>query len=316
MKTSMAILSGNANLPLAKKISRYLGRPLAAAVVDNFADGEVKVALQDDVRGLDVFVIQPTCKPVNQHLMELLIIIDALRRASAERITAGIPYYGYARQDRKHEGRVPITAKLVANLLAKAGADRILTMDLHASQIQGFFDIPCDHLMAVVKFTEMLERMGIEDAVVTSPDIGSIKIATEFGSRLGIPLAVIDKRRTSDGTVEMPHLIGDVDGKCVLLVDDMISTGGTLVTAAKILKEAGADRIFAIVTHAVFAGEAVEKVNKAPLDRIFVTDTIPLGEKAKRIKNLKVISVSQFLGEAIRRIHSNESVSWLFRNNP
>lgn len=316
MKTSIAIIAGNANRPLAQGISDYLGRPLSQTVVSRFPDGEIKVVIQQDVRGLDVFVIQPTCPPVNENIMELLIIIDALRRASADRITAVIPYFGYARQDRKHEGRVPITAKLIANLLTHAGADRILTMDLHASQIQGFFDIPCDHLMAVVKFAPMLQYMGLSDMVVMSPDIGSIKIAREFGDRLGIPLAVIDKRRTGDEQVEMTHIIGDVKGKTLILIDDMISTGGTLANAAKSLQEAGAVKIIAAATHAVFAGNAIEKINASPIDKLLITDTIPVADKCRLLKNAEILSVAPLLGEAIRRIHSNESVSWLFRNTP
>ncbi len=316
MKGSIALITGNANRKLASAISDYLGRPLGQAEVGRFPDGEIKVVIQQDVRGLDVFVIQPTCPPVNENLMELLVMIDALRRASAERITAVIPYYGYARQDRKHEGRVPITAKLIANLLVKAGADRILTMDLHASQIQGFFDIPCDHLMGVVEFAPIFRRMDLDNMVVMSPDIGSIKIAREFADRLRIPLAVIDKRRTADDKVEMPNIIGDVKGKILLLVDDMVSTGGTLVSAARTAKEAGAEKIFAAVTHGVLAGDAVRKIRESPIDRLYITDTIPLDGKDKELGKAEVISMGPLLGEAIRRIHSNESISWLFRNKP
>ena len=314
MKPSMVLFSGNANCKLAKGISEYLEISLGKADISQFPDGEIKVGIQQDVRGLDTFVVQPTCPPVDKSIMELLIMIDALRRASAERITAVIPYFGYARQDRKHSGRVPITAKLVANLLTTAGADRILTMDLHASQIQGFFDIPCDHLMAVVVLSSAFRHLGSQDIVVVSPDVGSIKIALEFGTRLGAPLAVIDKRRKDDSNVEMAHIIGDVKDKTVLIVDDMVSTGGTLVKAAEAIEKAGAKRIFCACTHAVFAGQAVEKIKNSVIEKMYVTDTIPLGDKISELPNVEVISVAPLLAEAIRRIHRNESVSWLFRN--
>ncbi|GAB4155072.1 MAG: ribose-phosphate pyrophosphokinase [Planctomycetota bacterium] len=315
MKSSMVVFTGNANRELAEKIMAYLDFPLGEADVSMFPDGEIKVVIKQDVRGTDVFVIQPTCPPVNDNFMELLVMIDALRRASAERITAVIPYFGYARQDRKHSGRVPITAKLVSNLLVTAGVNRILAMDLHASQIQGFFDIPCDHLMGAVVLAPIFHRLDTDKLVVTSPDIGSIKIAREFGNRLGAPLAVIDKRRSDENNVEMPHIIGDVKGKTVLLVDDMISTGGTLVNAARALKDAGATQVLCAVSHAVLAGNAVEKLSKAEIDKLYVTDTIPLGKKRDLLPKVEVVSVAPLLAEAVRRIHLNESVSWLFRNN-
>ncbi|MFA4986540.1 MAG: ribose-phosphate pyrophosphokinase [Candidatus Brocadiia bacterium] len=314
MKTSMVVISGSSNLPLSKGICSYLGIPLGNAEVSRFPDGEIKVVIQQDVRGLDVFIIQPTCHPVNESVMELLIMIDALRRASADRITAVIPYYGYARQDRKHEGRVPISAKLVANLLISAGANRILAMDLHASQIQGFFDIPCDHLSGVVVFAPIFKTFDRHNTVVMSPDIGSIKIARDFGDRLGMALAVIDKRRDFDGQIEMPHIIGSVEGKTVLLVDDMITTGGTLCMAATALKSAGAKEIICAATHPVLVGSCIEKINASAIDRVYVTDTIQLGAKAALLPKCEVVSVAPLLGESIRRIHSNESVSWLFKN--
>jgi ribose-phosphate pyrophosphokinase len=315
MKSSMVVFTGNANRELAEKIMAYLDFPLGEAEVSKFPDGEIKIVVKQDVRGTDVFIIQPTCPPVNDTFMELLVMIDALRRASAERITAVIPYFGYARQDRKHSGRVPITAKLVSNLLVTAGVNRILTMDLHASQIQGFFDIPCDHLMGAVVLAPMFHRLDPANLVVTSPDIGSIKIAREFGNRLNAPLAVIDKRRADDHNVEMPHIIGEVKGKTVLLVDDMISTGGTTVNAARALKNAGAVKVYGAISHAVFAGSAVEKLRNSEIDKLYVTDTIPLGERRELLPNVEVVSVAPLLAEAIRRIHLNESVSWLFRNN-
>ncbi len=315
MKPSLVVFTGNANRELAQKMMNYLDFPMGKADVSKFPDGEIKTVIKQDVRGTDVFIIQPTCPPVNESIMELLVMIDAIRRASAERITAVIPYFGYARQDRKHSGRVPITAKLVANLLVEAGVNRVLSMDLHASQIQGFFDIPCDHLMGAVVLAPIFHHLDPSKLVVTSPDIGSIKIAREFCTRLNAPLAVIDKRRSDDVTVEMPHVIGEVKGKTVLLVDDMISTGGTMVGAAAALKNAGAERVFAAASHPVLAGSAISKLAASEIDRIYVTDTIPLTAEASALSKIEVVSVAPLLGEAIRRIHLNESVSWLFRNN-
>ena len=312
--TNPKLFSGRANPALAQRIGEYLGLPLSAIQAKPFPDGELVVKIEEDIRGRDVFLIQPTCGPVvNEHLMELLIFIDCARRASAQRITAVMPYYGYARQDRKDEGRVPITAKLVANLIATAGADRVLTMDLHAAQIQGFFDIPVDNLMAEPVLSRYWSSQGLEDLVLVSPDVGNVKRARMYAQRLGGELAIIDKRRISGRDTETGRLIGEVSGKTVLMMDDMISTAGTVCNAAKLCKEKGAKRIFAGATHAVLCGPAVERLREAPIDQLVVTDTIPVDEeKARAIGKLKVLSVAELMGEAIHRIHNDESVSSLF----
>jgi len=307
----MVVISGNAHPALAKAICNYLDIPLANAYVRRFPDGELDVKVQDDVRGSDAFVVQPTCEPVNENLVALLMMIDCLKRASAERVTAVLPYYGYARKDRKDEGRVPITAKLVANLITTAGADRVLALDLHASQIQGFFDIPVDHLSGLAVLARPFQEMKIPNLVVVSPDLGSVKLAIPFAQRLGAALAVVEKRRLRPDVTEPGFVIGDVQGKNVLMIDDIIATGGSVCAAAKLLKEKGAASIQVAATHPVLCGPAVQRLGEAPIDRIVVTDTIPLQEAALGLP-ISVVSVANLLGEAIRRIHFDESVSQLF----
>ena len=307
----LILFSGNAHPHLAAEIADSIGMPLGAIEVSRFADGEVFVQILENVRGADVFVIQPTCQPVNENLMELLIIIDALKRASAFQITAVLPYYGYARQDRKVQPRVPITAKLVADLLTAAGAHRILAVDLHAGQIQGFFDIPVDHLYATpVQLDYFKERAWHEETVVVSPDAGGVERARVFAKRLGSPLAVIDKRRVGPDEAKVMHLVGDVEGKDVIIIDDIVDTAGTLVQAAEALKERGARRIYASCTHPVLSGPAIERIEASPIEELVVTNTIPLGEKFS--KKLTILSVASLLGKAICRIQGGESVSSLF----
>ena len=332
---TLRILTGNAHPALAGAIVRSLRTKLCEAEVGRFPDGETKVRILEDVRGTDVFVIQPVCPPQNENLMELLILIDAVKRSSAERITAVMPYYGYARQDRKHEGRVPITAKLVANLLEAAGADRVLTMDLHATQIQGFFDIPMDHLFALPIFEEYLKATDHSDIVVMAPDPGSIKMAQAYARRLGGGLALMEKRRVSDTEVAVGNVVGEIEGKDVIVVDDMITTGGSMAQAVRGAREKGARRVVAVATHALLLDRAVERLIEAKPDEVVVTDTIPPrpstssgrgpeqtvegpremaagGNADTHGLDLKVLSVAPMLGEAIRRIHLNESVSSLF----
>lgn len=309
----MRVFSGRSNVPLADKICQYLGIPLGKVGCESFADGETFVKLHEDVRGADVYVVQSTCRPVNDNLMELLIFIDCLRRASARRITAVLPYFGYARQDRKDEGRTPITAKLVSNLITSAGANRVLALDLHAAQIQGFFDIPMDHLLAEPVLTRYFREQYPQSPVFVSPDVGNIKRVRMYAQRMGGDLAIIDKRRVDDKHAEVENVIGEVEGRDVLMIDDMIATAGTVCEAAKIVKKFGAKRVCVAATHAVLAGPAFERLEKAPIDELTVTDTIPVSEEARRrLPRLKVLSVSELLGEAIRRIHRNESVSSLF----
>jgi ribose-phosphate pyrophosphokinase len=313
---NLKIFGGRANQPLAGKISDYLGIPLGTAKIQVFPDGELLVKLEEDVRGRDVFVIQPTCAPVNESLMELLIFIDCARRASAQRITAVMPYFGYARQDRKDEGRTPITAKLTANLITTAGADRVLTMDLHAAQIQGFFDIPVDNLLAEPVLSRHWLNYDFHDLVLVSPDAGNTKRARVYAQRLGGDLAIINKRRTSGGTIEASHIIGDVKDRDVLMMDDMISTAGTIATAAALCRDHGARKVYVGATHAVLCGPAIERLIQAPIDRVVVTDTIPVTpEKLDGLKTLTVLSVAELMGEAIHRIHNDESVSNLFSLN-
>ncbi len=308
----LAVFSGNANLELARNICKYLKVKFAAVLVEKFSEGEIRVKINENVRGKDVFVIQPTCPPPNDNLMELLVMIDALKRASAQRITAVIPYFGYARQDRKDQPRVPITAKLVANLLTTAGANRILTMDLHAGQIQGFFDIPVDHLLAVGVFVDYFAKLKLQDLVVVSPDVGGIKMARAYAKRLGAHLAIIDKRRDSPDKTEVMHILGEVKGKNVIIVDDLIATGSSLIEAVEALKKAGAKSIYAAITHGVLSGPAVERIDKCrELKELMITDSIPLDDHKKH-KRIEVLSVADLLGEAIKRIHREESVSCLF----
>ena len=310
----LRVFSGRANPQLSQKICEYLGLPLGRVQLESFPDGEISLKLIEDVRGRDTFVVQPTCQPGNEHLMELLIFIDALKRASAKRITTVIPYFGYARQDRKDEGRVPITAKLVANLLTVAGTDRILTLDLHAAQIQGFFDIPVDNLSAEPVLTAFLTSLDLGPMTLVSPDIGNAKQARVYADRLGgLGLAIIDKRRISGSETTVHGIIGDVKDKAVLMVDDMIATAGTVVQACELVREHGARKVIVAATHGVLCGPAIDRLAKAPIDHFAVTDTIPLSAEARRrIPNLTVLTVSELLGEAIRRIHRNESVSSLF----
>lgn len=310
----LKIFSGRANPKLAKRICDYLGLPLGAISIGNFPDGEISCKIDEDVRGRDVFLIQPTCPPVNENLMELLIMIESCKRASAERITAVVPYYGYARQDRKDEGRVPITAKLVANLIVRAGADRVLTMDLHAPQIQGFFDVPVDHLYGAPVLNDFFVSMQLdpEEIVVVSPDEGSIKRALGHSKRLNARVAIVDKRRSSAEKTRQENIIGtSVAGKVVLMFDDMISTAGSICGAAAKVQEAGAKEIYVAATHGVLCGNAVANLAAAPLKSLVLTDTIPLAAD-KMLPKFTILSVAPLLGEAIKRIHRNESVSRLF----
>ena len=311
-KDKLVLISGNANLPLAEAIAKHLKIPLGGAEVGSFTDTESRIRILDDVRGADVFVVQPTSAPTNQNLMELLVMIDALRRASAIRITAVIPYFGYAQQDRKDQPRVPITAKLVANLLTTAGADRVVTLDLHAHQIQGFFDIPLDHLYARNIFIEHIKKQDLDSAVIVSPDVGSIKMARGFASRLGADLAVVDKRRISDRDTEVMHILGTIKGHDVILVDDIIETAGSLTEAAAALKKNGAKRVFAAVTHPVLSGPAIKRLSASAIEKLWVSDSIQL-TKAQQHKKVEVVSVAPLLSEAIRRTHHAESISSLFR---
>jgi len=309
----LSILSGNAHPELAQAICKALKVKLQDAFVSRFSEGEIRVKINDNVRGQDVFVIQPTCSPPNDNLMELLIMIDALKRSSAQRITAVIPYFGYARQDRKDQPRVPITAKLVANLLTTAGANRVLTMDLHAGQIQGFFDIPLDHLFSVGIFTEYFKKMiKMDNLVIVSPDVGGIKMARAYAKRFGAGLAIIDKRRDSPDKTEAMHILGEVKAKDAIIVDDLIATGSSLFEAVNALKRAGAKTVYAAISHGVLSGPAVQRLDKCKdLKELVITDSIPLG-KFKKHSRIRVLSVAPLLAEAIKRIHHEESVSSLF----
>ena len=311
---NMKVFSGRAHPELAKRMCEYLGLPMGRALTGNFPDGEISCKIDEDVRGRDVFLIQPTCFPVNESVMELLIMVDALERASAERITAVIPYFGYARQDRKDEGRVPITAKLVANLITRAGADRVLTMDLHAAQIQGFFDIPVDHLHAAPVLTDYFKGLGFDkdELVVVSPDEGSIKRALAHAVRLEAPVTIVDKRRYSAEHTRQENIIGaPVKDRVALIFDDMITTAGSICGAANAVREAGARKIYVGATHGVLCGLAIERIQKAPIESVVITDTIPLPPE-KAGPKIKVLSVAPVLGEAMKRIHRNESISRLF----
>lgn len=307
----LRILTGNANPELAHKICEYLGVKLARAKVNQFSDGEIQVEIDESVRGMDTFVVQPTCPPVNQNLMELLVMLDALKRASAGRITVVIPYYGYARQDRKVLPRTSISARLVANLITVAGASRVLGMDLHAGQIQGFFDIPVDHLYALPVQIKYVRKIKGE-IVVVSPDAGGVERARELGKRINATIAIIDKRRERANVSKVMHVIGDVKGKTAVLLDDMIDTGGTIVQAAQALVDDGAKVVYACCTHPVLSGEAIDRINNSALKELIATNTIPLSDHAKKSKKIKIIDVSPILGEAIKRIHSDASVSSLF----
>lgn len=313
MHDKIRIFSGNSNPALANKICDSLGVPLGTAKVRRFSDGEVLVEIGENVRGRDVYVVQSTCAPTNDNLMELLVITDALKRASAATITAVMPYYGYARQDRKAAPRTPITAKLVADLITTAGVDRVVTIDLHAGQIQGFFNIPVDNLYAApVIINYLKDRFNGEQVVMVSPDAGGTERARAFAKRLDYSLAVIDKRRTGPNVAEVMHLIGDVRGKIAIILDDMIDTAGTLTQAAKALKENGAKAIYACATHGVLSGPAIERINASDIEEVVLTDTIPLGDKGDITTKIRMLSVAGLLAEAIRRIHEDESVSSLF----
>jgi len=306
------VFTGNSNEPLAHDICRHLSVNIGNAKVKTFSDGEVLVEINDNVRGRDVYVIQSTCSPANNNLMELLVMTDALKRASAARINAVVPYFGYARQDRKVAPRAPITAKLVADLLSVAGIDRLLTIDLHAGQIQGFFDIPVDHLYAAPVMLDEIRRLNLGELVIVSPDAGGTERARAFAKRLDAGLAIIDKRRSGPNVSEVMHIIGDVKGKVCTIVDDMIDTAGTLCTAATALQNQGATAVYAFATHGVLSGPALERIAESPLQKVFVTDTIPIQEKLNKCDRLQGLSVSYLLAEAIRRIHNAESVSSLF----
>lgn len=310
-RRKLKIFSGNANPQLTEEIAQYLGVSVGASNVKRFCDGEIQVKINESVRGADVFIVQPTSQPVNEHLMELLVTVDAVRRASARRITAVLPYYGYARQDRKTRARDPITAKLVANLITASGARRVITMDLHAGQIQGFFDIPVDHLPGVPILAQYFLQQNLQNVVVVSPDLGGVTRARDLAERIGAPIAIIDKRRPEPNVAEIMNIIGPIQNKKVIMIDDIIDTAGTIVQGANALKEWGAGDIYVCCTHPVLSGPAVKRLEEAPIKEILVTNTIPLPPE-KLISKLKVLSVAPLLGEAIIRIHEDLSVSKLF----
>jgi ribose-phosphate pyrophosphokinase len=311
---NLKVFSGSSNPALAQEVCRYLEIPLGGAKIDKFPDGEKLIRIEDNVRGRDCFVIQSTCHPVDEHLVELLIYLDCLRRASAKRITAVIPYFGYARQDRKDEGRVPITAKLMANIITAAGADRVLAIDLHTQQLQGFFDIPVDHLTGELVLCKYFRDKKIENLTVVSPDVGNIKMAARYVGSLGGDLAIVYKKRVSGSEVRAAEMIGEVEGRNILMCDDIVATAGTVCSAARLIKERGAKKICVCATHGVFAGEALRKLKQAPIDEIVVTDTIPLSTEAQRMGKVRVLTVASMLGEAIKRTHRNESISSMFNN--
>ncbi len=311
MEGRLQIFSGNANRPLAEEIAGFLNLSLGRSMIGTFKNGESRIKIEENVRGSDVFVVQPTCTPVNHNLMELLLLIDALRRASAARITAVVPYYGYAKQEKKTAGREPISAKLVANLITVAGANRILTMDLHAPAIEGFFDIPADHLQAGPLLAEYFNTLNLKNTVVVSPDAGGVGRANSFREHIGASLAIIAKQRPQPDVAEMLEMVGDIEGKTAVIVDDMISTGGTLAQAARALRERGACAVYACATHAVFAGNAQSVLRNSPLEETVVTNTIPLAECSKDSR-IRVISVAPLFAEAIMRIHKDLSLSALF----
>jgi ribose-phosphate pyrophosphokinase len=308
----LQIFSGNANPELAREIAMHLGTHVGDAAIRQFADGEIHLQIQENVRGADVFIVQPTCTPVDRHLMELLLMIDALKRASAERITAVLPYYGYARQDRKDKPRVPISARLVAAVLETAGADRVLALDLHAAQIQGFFDIPVDHLFATPVLIEHFKSLNVPELTVVSPDAGGVERARAFAKRLNSPLAIIDKRREEANVAEVMNVVGQVEGRNCLIVDDLIDTGGTLVKGAEALMAKGAASVSACATHAVLSGPSASRIEASCLKEVVFTNSIPLSEAARKSNRIKSLSVAGLLAEAIRSIHDETSVSVLF----
>lgn len=313
MNHELLLFTGSAHPQLASDIASYLGQPLADALVTSFPDGETFVKINDNIRGRDVFIVQPTCPPTNQNIMELLIMVDAARRASADRITAVIPFFGYARQDRKDQPRVPITAKLVANLLVAAGVQRVLTMDLHAQQLQGFFDIPVDHLYAMSVMVNHIRKMNLKNLVVVAPDVGGVKMASAYAEALGAGLAIVIKRRRSATEVDASHIIGDVEGKNVLIIDDLTETAGTLTSAAKMLRTLGVQDIYAAVSHTVLTELAVERLVSSEIKQLITTNSVPVDNNVNG--RVQVLSVAPLLGEGIRRIHEGESVSSLFRLN-
>ena len=308
----LKLFSGSAHLELAKEIAQHLGLPMGQARLRRFPDSEVSFQIDENIRGTDVFIVQPTCNPVDEHLVELLIMIDAFRRSSAARITAVIPYYGYARQDRKDKPRVPISAKLVANLISAAGTHRVLTMDLHKAQIQGFFDIPVDHLFAAPVIIDCLSRLDYPRLTLVAPDAGGAERARAYAKRLGAELAVIDKRRSDDGITEVMNVVGDVEGRTCIIQDDIIDTAGTIVKAASALKANGAERILACAVHGVLSGPAIDRIDKSPLEKLIVTNTIPLNGDGAKCQKITVLSVAKLLSQAIRNINEESSVSSLF----
>ncbi len=313
----LAILTGNANPELAQKIAAQLGTSLTDVLVGRFSEGEIRVQIKENIRGRDVFIVQPTCPPTNENLMELLIMMDAARRASADRITPVIPYYGYGRQDRKDQPRVPITAKLVANLIRAAGADRVLTMDLHASQIQGFFDIPVDHLYAINVLCDYISAKNFkrEELVVVTSDVGGVKMARAYAKRLGAELAVVDKRRSSPEATEVMHILGEVKGKTAVIVDDIVATAGSLVEAAQALGRNGVKEVYSAISHGILSGNALEKIQKCDIIKeLIITNSIPFN-RVKECSKIKVVSVAQLLADAIKRIHNEQSVSILFEES-
>jgi ribose-phosphate pyrophosphokinase len=308
----LKVFSGSAHPQLTREIAEFLGIPLGQARLRRFPDSEVSFQIDENIRGTDVFIVQPTCNPVDQHLMEMMVMVDAFRRSSAARITVVVPYYGYARQDRKDKPRVPISAKLVANLISAAGANRVLTIDLHKAQIQGFFDIPVDHLFSAPVIIEYCARLNYSNLTIVSPDAGGAERARAYAKRLDAELAVVDKRRTEDGTAEVMNVIGDVKGRTCILQDDIIDTAGTIQKASSALKDAGAERVLACAVHGVLSGPAIERIEKSPLDQLIVTNTIPLSQDGQQCKKIVVLSVARLLGQAIRNIHEETSVSSLF----
>jgi ribose-phosphate pyrophosphokinase len=308
----LKLFSGSAHPALAREIAEHLGLPLGAARLHRFPDTEVSFQIDENIRGTDVFIVQPTSAPVDQHLIELCVMIDAFRRSSASRITAVIPYYGYARQDRKDKPRVPISAKLVANLLGAAGTNRVLTMDLHKAQIQGFFDIPVDHLFAAPVIIDYLSRQNVGPVTIVSPDAGGAERARAYAKRIDADLAIIDKRRSEDGTAEVMNVIGDVEGRVCVIADDIIDTAGTIQKAAQALRDAGASRVLASAVHGVLSGPAMKRIEAAPIDRLVITNTVPLNGDKARCEKVVVLSVARLLAQAIRSIHEETSVSKLF----
>ncbi|MDL2226683.1 ribose-phosphate pyrophosphokinase [Deltaproteobacteria bacterium OttesenSCG-928-M10] len=312
MRNDMMLIGGNSNPILAKEISEYLGLPLSLTQIRRFSDGEIMVELGENMRGRDIYVIQSTCAPVNDNLMELLLITDALKRASASCVNAVIPYYGYARQDRKAAPRVPISAKLVADLITAAGTSRILAMDLHAGQIQGFFNIPVDHLYAAPVLLDYLRKLDKDQLVLVSPDAGGVERTRYFARHLGVPIAIVDKRREAPNVAKAMNIVGEVKDKVAVIIDDMVDTAGTLTQAAEVIQNLGALEVMACATHPVFSGPAIDRIENSVLTAMVVTNTIPLTEKAQNASKIRVMSVAPLLGEAIRRIHQKDSVSSLF----